>query len=64
MYKDVRAAVDLCHRDGTLKEMVALDPKRYNIFKAICVVDVDLIDYILIYIYIYVCVSNICIMKI
>ncbi|WOG97823.1 hypothetical protein DCAR_0417164 [Daucus carota subsp. sativus] len=29
MYKDVRAAVDLCHRDGTLKEMVALDPKRY-----------------------------------
>ncbi|KAF1001364.1 hypothetical protein AG4045_028783 [Apium graveolens] len=29
LYKDVRAAVDLCHRDGTLKEMVALDPKRY-----------------------------------
>ncbi|XWS25765.1 hypothetical protein CRYUN_Cryun27aG0095700 [Craigia yunnanensis] len=23
MYKDVRAAVDLCHRDGTLKQMVA-----------------------------------------
>ena len=30
MYKDVRAAVDLCHRDGTLKQMVAKDPKRYE----------------------------------
>ncbi|KAH9692976.1 cytosolic IMP-GMP specific 5-nucleotidase [Citrus sinensis] len=29
MYKDVRAAVDLCHRDGTLKQMVAKDPKTY-----------------------------------
>ncbi|KAK3009760.1 hypothetical protein RJ639_014278, partial [Escallonia herrerae] len=29
MYKDVRAAVDLCHRNGTLKQMVAKDPKRY-----------------------------------
>ncbi|XP_057434951.1 uncharacterized protein LOC130727731 isoform X2 [Lotus japonicus] len=29
MYKDVRAAVDLCHRDGTLKQMVVKDPKRY-----------------------------------
>ncbi|KAK6938816.1 HAD-superfamily hydrolase, subfamily IG, 5'-nucleotidase, partial [Dillenia turbinata] len=29
MYKDVRAAVDLCHRDGTLKQMVSKDPKRY-----------------------------------
>ncbi|XP_008444714.1 uncharacterized protein LOC103487969 isoform X1 [Cucumis melo] len=29
MYKDVRAAVDLCHRDGTLKQMVAKDPERY-----------------------------------
>lgn len=29
MYKDVRAAVDLCHRDGTLKQMVAKDPKQY-----------------------------------
>ncbi|KAK4753467.1 hypothetical protein SAY87_022265 [Trapa incisa] len=29
MYKDVRAAVDLCHRDGTLKRMVAMNPKRY-----------------------------------
>lgn len=28
MYKDVRAAVDLCHRDGTLKKMVAKDPKK------------------------------------
>jgi len=30
MYKDVRAAVDLCHRDGTLKQMVAKEPKRYD----------------------------------
>lgn len=29
MYRDVRAAVDLCHRDGTLKQMVAKDPGRY-----------------------------------
>ncbi|CAN6567231.1 unnamed protein product [Malus baccata var. baccata] len=29
MYKDVRAAVDLCHCDGTLKQMVAKDPQRY-----------------------------------
>lgn len=29
MYKDVRSAVDLCHRDGTLKQMVAKDPGRY-----------------------------------
>ncbi|KAK8585109.1 hypothetical protein V6N13_139048 [Hibiscus sabdariffa] len=29
LYKDVRAAVDLCHRDGTLKQMVAKDPNRY-----------------------------------
>ncbi|KAF7829672.1 5'-nucleotidase domain-containing protein 4-like isoform X2 [Senna tora] len=29
MYKDVRAAIDMCHRDGTLKQMVAKGPKRY-----------------------------------
>ncbi|XP_020256281.1 5'-nucleotidase domain-containing protein 4 isoform X2 [Asparagus officinalis] len=29
MYRDVRAAVDLCHRDGTLKQMVAKEPGRY-----------------------------------
>ncbi|CAN6450582.1 unnamed protein product [Victoria cruziana] len=29
IYKDVRAAVDLCHRDGTLKQMVAKDPAKY-----------------------------------
>ncbi|KAD4385567.1 hypothetical protein E3N88_25736 [Mikania micrantha] len=29
MYRDVRAAVDLCHRDGTLKQMVANDPRMY-----------------------------------
>ncbi|KAF5175991.1 Purine 5'-nucleotidase [Thalictrum thalictroides] len=28
MYKDVRAAVDLCHRDGTLKQMVEKDPGK------------------------------------
>lgn len=25
----MRAAVDLCHRDGTLKREVAADPRRY-----------------------------------
>ncbi|XP_061358101.1 uncharacterized protein LOC133302350 [Gastrolobium bilobum] len=29
LYKDVRNAIDLCHRDGTLKQKVAKDPKRY-----------------------------------
>lgn len=29
MYKDVRAAVDLCHRDGTLKQMVEKAPGKY-----------------------------------
>ncbi|KAJ0255845.1 HAD-superfamily hydrolase [Hirschfeldia incana] len=29
MYKDVRSAVDLCHRDGTLKQMVAKEPNKY-----------------------------------
>ncbi|XP_048531940.1 5'-nucleotidase domain-containing protein 4 isoform X3 [Triticum urartu] len=29
MYRDVRSAVDLCHRDGTLKRMVAKEPSRY-----------------------------------
>ncbi|KAK2398395.1 5'-nucleotidase domain-containing protein [Trifolium repens] len=29
LYKDVRHAVDLCHRDGTLKQKVAKDPGRY-----------------------------------
>jgi hypothetical protein len=32
MYRDVRSAVDLCHRDGTLKRMVAKDPTRYLSF--------------------------------
>lgn len=34
MYNDVRAAVDLCHRDGTLKEMVAKDPERYVFYRS------------------------------
>ncbi|XP_020095224.1 5'-nucleotidase domain-containing protein 4 isoform X1 [Ananas comosus] len=29
MCRDVRFAVDLCHRDGTLKKMVTMDPGRY-----------------------------------
>nr|XP_043636640.1 5'-nucleotidase domain-containing protein 4-like [Erigeron canadensis] len=29
IYTDVRSAVDMCHRDGTLKQMVAKDPKKY-----------------------------------
>lgn len=29
MYRDVRAAVDLCHRDGSLKRHVAANPAKY-----------------------------------
>jgi len=29
MYRDVRAAVDLCHRDGSIKQQVAADPGRF-----------------------------------
>lgn len=29
MYRDVREAVDLCHRDGSIKQLVAADPGRY-----------------------------------
>lgn len=29
MYRDVRAAVDLCHRDGVIKDEVALNPEKY-----------------------------------
>jgi HAD superfamily 5'-nucleotidase-like hydrolase len=29
IYKDVRKAVDLCHRDGVIKDRVAEDPGRY-----------------------------------
>ncbi|KAL2894630.1 Cytosolic purine 5'-nucleotidase [Bienertia sinuspersici] len=35
LYKDVRAAVDLCHRDGTLKQMVAKDPQRVGQVKVV-----------------------------
>ena len=28
MYNEIRASVDLCHRDGTLKQAVADDPVR------------------------------------
>jgi len=30
LYKDVQNEVDLCHRDGTLKQKVFVDPKRYE----------------------------------
>ncbi len=29
LHRDVRAAVDLCHRDGSLKQAVAQDPAKY-----------------------------------
>jgi 5'-nucleotidase len=29
MYRDVRACVDLCHRDGVIKDEVALNPEKY-----------------------------------
>jgi len=29
LYVDVRAAVDLCHRDGSLKQAVAREPEKY-----------------------------------
>ena len=29
LYVDVRAAVDLCHRDGSLKQAVAKEPGKY-----------------------------------
>jgi HAD superfamily 5'-nucleotidase-like hydrolase len=29
MYAEIRASVDLCHRDGSLKAAVAADPDRY-----------------------------------
>ena len=29
MYDEIRASVDLCHRDGTLKRAVAEDPGKF-----------------------------------
>lgn len=29
IYKDVRRSVDMCHRDGSIKDVVAKDPQRY-----------------------------------
>lgn len=29
LWRDVRSAVDLCHRDGTLKREVAANPSKY-----------------------------------
>lgn len=31
MYQDVRACVDLCHRDGVIKDEVARNPEKYII---------------------------------
>eukprot|EP00803_Ostreobium_quekettii_P001635 evm.model.scf_402.8 EVM.evm.TU.scf_402.8 scf_402:69587-73325(-) len=39
IYRDVRQAVDLCHRDGSLKRAVAADPAKY-IHSDDCLVDV------------------------
>jgi hypothetical protein len=36
IYRDIRGAVDLCHRDGSLKSAVAANPSKY-IHKARCV---------------------------
>eukprot|EP01035_Chromulina_nebulosa_P018611 gene18611-24340_t len=32
MYKDIRACVDLCHRDGVIKDTVLKDPASYIIY--------------------------------
>lgn len=32
IYSDIRNAVDLCHRDGTIKDTVVQDPGKYIIF--------------------------------
>jgi HAD superfamily 5'-nucleotidase-like hydrolase len=32
MYKDVRASVDLCHRDGVIKDAVIKDPAKHIIY--------------------------------
>lgn len=29
IYRDVRSSVDMCHRDGSIKDLVAKDPKRF-----------------------------------
>jgi 5'-nucleotidase len=29
IYRDVRGAVDLCHRDGSIKREVARNPEKY-----------------------------------
>uniref|UniRef100_A0A453LX31 Cytosolic purine 5'-nucleotidase n=1 Tax=Aegilops tauschii subsp. strangulata TaxID=200361 RepID=A0A453LX31_AEGTS len=38
MYRDVRSAVDLCHRDGTLKRMVAKEPSSRYINEDLAIV--------------------------
>lgn len=34
MYKDVRASVDLCHKDGVIKDAVIKDPAKHIIYDA------------------------------
>jgi hypothetical protein len=47
MYKDVRAAVDLCHRDGTLKQAVAHEPSKYDLIQAFSPSDAELFKQLL-----------------
>lgn len=32
MYEDIRACVDICHRDGVIKDVVKADPSKYIIY--------------------------------
>jgi hypothetical protein len=36
IYQDVRRSVDLCHRDGVIKDMVGLDPGKYIQSEPVC----------------------------
>lgn len=32
IYRELRESVDLCHRDGVIKDVVALDPEKYVVY--------------------------------
>jgi 5'-nucleotidase len=36
LFTDIRACVDLCHRDGVIKDEVARNPKRLNSHECLC----------------------------
>ena len=36
LYRDLRTAVDLCHRDGSLKKAVAANPAEFIHFVSDC----------------------------